>query len=873
MDALRIGGIASGLDTNAIVDILATQAKQPVYRLEQRLNTKTLEKTVYQDIKNDLITIKNDLLNLKLESTFKSKAVSVSNPSILSATALPSAKNGSYNINVTQTAKKSYTYSQYTSASISEKGANVTSLTGKPEDFLEGEHLVNISTVNISSSDYTIAEDTFSPNNLGQIPKYSGDIITIVDEKGELTSDLIGDFTIGINSKTYTVAINASASEGINSIAKTIEDSLNAQLNSANNTSNKQYLAVRSEFDKSSGNWRFAIYDTSLENLNIEVKNDTISQSLGLSDGTNSTTTYSSTTKILKYVVSDSYSNLLTKMNSPTEGLIPKVTFSVDTSLTSGSFKVVQDASLKVAAPSHTKITGGTVSDGRGLNLSATLDAAQFAKAPSSATNGTFTINGVKITIDDYTTLTVNELLAKINSSGANVTASYDSVNDRIVLTSNSTGPENITLGDFSDTSDILSVLKLRVEDGATKKIGTDAGSIDPSAKLASAGLTKSVTSGIFTINGVSIYIDAANDSLNDVIEKVNNSGANVEMSYDIISDKVTLKSKDGIDKITVGSTNDTSSFLEAINITDDTTVTKEVGVAGQNAILNVDGINYVRSTNEISDIIAGVTLNIKNVSTENVTLNISTDPEKGIESIAKFVQHYNELVIKLNPPEIDDEDKKYLTPLTEDEKNRMSAEEVKDYEEKWVKFSTYDIISKSSELRMLKNSLRSNLLTDIAGTTGKYNNLMDIGINIAGNGDLEVIKKGMLVVDSTDYDEILDALNNNDTLKSALTDNPEDVYKLFAENSDNVKGWVHQYTDIIDRFVAYDGLISTKTNPSGTLDKQLNTISKQLDRERQRVADYLERVWKQFTYMEQQIAAMQDQGSYLSQLLANQNS
>jgi len=38
-------------------------------------------------------------------------------------------------------------------------------------------------------------------------------------------------------------------------------------------------------------------------------------------------------------------------------------------------------------------------------------------------------------------------------------------------------------------------------------------------------------------------------------------------------------------------------------------------------------------------------------------------------------------------------------------------------------------------------------------------------------------------------------------------------------------------------------------------------------------VADYLERVWKQFTYMEQQIAAMQDQGSYLSQLLANQNS
>ena len=172
----------------------------------------------------------------------------------------------------------------------------------------------------------------------------------------------------------------------------------------------------------------------------------------------------------------------------------------------------------------------------------------------------------------------------------------------------------------------------------------------------------------------------------------------------------------------------------------------------------------------------------------------------------------------------------------------------------------------------MLKNSLRSNLLTDITGTTGKYNNLMNIGINIAGNGDLEIIKKGMLVVDSTDYDEILESLNNNDTLKSALKNNPDDVYKLFAENSDSTKGWTYQYTDIIDRFVSFDGLISVKTNPSGTLDKQLNTIVNQLDSQRTRVAEYLERVWRQFSYMEQQIAAMQDQGSYLSQLVANQN-
>jgi len=117
-------------------------------------------------------------------------------------------------------------------------------------------------------------------------------------------------------------------------------------------------------------------------------------------------------------------------------------------------------------------------------------------------------------------------------------------------------------------------------------------------------------------------------------------------------------------------------------------------------------------------------------------------------------------------------------------------------YQEKWTTFNTYEIIRKSSELRQLKNSLRENLFNDLPGINGKYNNLSDIGLTIAGDGDFEILKKGYLVTDSTDLDTIKSALNANITLIDALTNNPNDVYQLFSQNTSAGKGWSNIFTD-----------------------------------------------------------------------------
>lgn len=76
-------------------------------------------------------------------------------------------------------------------------------------------------------------------------------------------------------------------------------------------------------------------------------------------------------------------------------------------------------------------------------------------------TAGTFAINGVPITYNSGDTL--NTLIGNINSSGAGVTAIYDSYEDQIVLSSSQKGPQNITVAD--GTGNIATALRLTSSD------------------------------------------------------------------------------------------------------------------------------------------------------------------------------------------------------------------------------------------------------------------------------------------------------------------------------------------------------------------------------------------------------------------------
>ena len=62
-----------------------------------------------------------------------------------------------------------------------------------------------------------------------------------------------------------------------------------------------------------------------------------------------------------------------------------------------------------------------------------------------------------------------------------------------------------------------------------------------------------------------------------------------------------------------------------------------------------LDGINVVRDTNDIDDLIPGVTLNLVSESEQPVDLMVKRDIDTIMDSLITFVGNYNQLLTKVD--------------------------------------------------------------------------------------------------------------------------------------------------------------------------------------------------------------------------------
>ena len=183
-------------------------------------------------------------------------------------------------------------------------------------------------------------------------------------------------------------------------------------------------------------------------------------------------------------------------------------------------------------------------------------------------TPGTFTISGKTYNISS-TDITLQELMNQINTTvggvdgvnpegdGSGVTISYDPANDKIVLDSGISSSDStnlLVLGSSTDTSNFLQSMKLFGQPTAGEVSSQySLGSIDMTVSLANANFANAfsgLTSGLgnFFIGegegAVRIDYDINNDSLASIINKVNDSSANVFMYYDPAGDRFVVRNE-----------------------------------------------------------------------------------------------------------------------------------------------------------------------------------------------------------------------------------------------------------------------------------------------------------------------------------------
>lgn len=188
-------------------------------------------------------------------------------------------------------------------------------------------------------------------------------------------------------------------------------------------------------------------------------------------------------------------------------------------------------------------------------------------------TAGQFTINGIGFQAEATDTLT--SLLGKINakSGETGVLASHDEGRDKLVFRNAAPGNNAIiSLGGAGDSSNFLTAAGLvgafqDTASGTTEvSSSTRLGALDAAAKLADANLAEPLTSGSFKINGVTLTVDAALDSMNDLVKRINDSAAGVTAVYNPIVDRLELTNKaTGATAIALEA--GTSNFLDAFNL------------------------------------------------------------------------------------------------------------------------------------------------------------------------------------------------------------------------------------------------------------------------------------------------------------------
>ncbi len=170
--------------------------------------------------------------------------------------------------------------------------------------------------------------------------------------------------------------------------------------------------------------------------------------------------------------------------------------------------------------------------------------------------DGSFDVNGESIAVS--TSDTLNDVIQRINTSTAGVTAVFDALSERVEFLQNTLGAAP-TIDLQNDTSNLLQAAKL---DSLNVVPGIDPETIQA---LEAVGAFSSVQSGEIIINGQQIAVDTAADSLSSVLDKINSSSAGVLATFDPASQRVTIEADDATSVLDIDS-NGTGLFA-ALNI------------------------------------------------------------------------------------------------------------------------------------------------------------------------------------------------------------------------------------------------------------------------------------------------------------------
>ncbi|MEW6698713.1 MAG: flagellar filament capping protein FliD [Bacillota bacterium] len=350
---------------------------------------------------------------------------------------------------------------------------------------------------------------------------------------------------------------------------------------------------------------------------------------------------------------------------------------------------------------------------------------------------------------------------------------------------------------------------------------------------------------------------DTAQKTIYDVVSEINAAKIGIVASYDATLNRFYLNTESTGNTAKIQVVSDPNSFLsdaDGLAVIDNKLGLKlETGIAynGIDATVDFGDVTALKfSTNTFT--VNGINVTAKKADpSTSVDITVSNDTDAVFNSIKSFIELYNTTIDKVNAELSEERYRDYL-PLTDEQREQLSDDQEKQWEEK----AKSGLLKNDPLLSGVVDKMRSTMSTVVPGVSNtKYDSLAEIGIT---TGDYS--EKGKLYINET-------------KLKDALNAEPQSVMELFTKVSDNYneKGLAVRLYDDLEN--AWDLLLDKAGSSSSfsqyddsIMGKRIEDMDKEIDKWEDRLVEIEDRYWRQFTAMERAINQMNSQSAWLAQ-------
>lgn len=801
-----ISGLASGMDTEAMIEGMVQGYQQKITQLGQDRTRLQWQQSAYQSISDKLVEFSRKYMS------YNSPATNLFSASFFNNAILTSA-NGTY--------------------------ADLVSATGKSSSTIVLNSVAQLAEA---------ARYTHDASGLGTVGK--GQPVKL-GEKQPL-STMSGSLTLEYGNKKVT--LDFGELELFNKADGTLDT---AKFQTALQDKLKEQKITTSSGDQ-----------VSADTL-IDVKVDS-NGTVTLSDkkGAGNNVHFSGATGDLKNLVTSADAEGTSSFTLSTTEKVVKEDATKAEYLSGKSFTVTLNGQTKTFTLGEIDPSKGNLHEQVKQNLQEGLDKA-FGKGKITVDMDT-TGPGERsfsFSVSNGDTFRITSPVGEVLGLGENGVTSYvdtgKTLGDLLGRTSDGAGLNGLTGGELARA--IGDVTEIKDKDGkVTSRVDSEGNTVDEQGfRLDKDG--KRFQEYELTVNGVSIGKYNKDTALETVLNDINsNTEAGVSVSFSKTTNQFVFTAKEtgAGGRVEIGGELGERLFGK-VNVTD-----KDHYTAGQDAkftaTINGQKMEFSRSSNTFDLDGMSITLNgtfeVKDGETP-VTFSSKTDTDKIIDVVKTMVEDYNAIVSEVKKAysdmPLEKSDGSRYKPLTDEDKADMTESEIKAYEEK----AKTGILFMDRDLSSLYSALRSAVAP--GGSDGSF--LRSIGIKTSyedGLTTLSLDENALREALEQNPDQVKDAFTKskeNGAASDGLMASIQKVTDRYAATTGATKGILIEKAG---------SKYSPSAALNNTLLEQMKDIDKQVDKWQAKMSDKVDYYTNKFTQLEMLIAQMNSQSSSLAGMM-----